>query len=142
MALLALFVFGAVVLGAGAMLSPAWPTPQPRIGLAAALSLALIVGGTVFYASLIEWDTLVVDYLLFALVVGIFLGGTLSVGQTRAEKRGETLEDADQGWPGPQDLSVLTFFAVLIGAFVFVFPLPGEQAQITVAVVDNAMTVA
>jgi hypothetical protein len=117
MILLVLFVFGAVVLGAGAMLSPAIPTAQPRIALAATLALALIVGGTLFYASLFGWDTLVIDYLLFALVVGIFLGGTLSVGQSRAESKGYVLEDADQGWTGPQDL----FFFVVVG-FTFAIP--------------------
>ncbi|MCL4253521.1 MAG: hypothetical protein KJ043_07065 [Anaerolineae bacterium] len=117
MILLVLFVVGAVILGAGAMLSPAIPTAQPRVALAGTLALALIVGGTLFYASLFGWDTLVIDYLLFALVVMIFLGGTLSVGQSRAEKKGYVLEDADQGWTGPQDLA---FFA-LVG---FIFSIP------------------
>lgn len=115
MPLFVIFVFGAVILGAGAMLAPAWPTLQPRIGLSATFALAIITGGTIFYASLFGWDTLVIDYLLFALVVGIFLGGTLSVGQMRAEKRGETLPDVLQGWPGPQDLA---FFAVVALALV------------------------
>lgn len=117
MILLVLFVVGAVVFGAGAMLSPAIPTEQPRIGLAGTFALALVVGGTLFYASLFGWDTLVIDYLLFALVVMIFLGGTLSLGQSRAERKGYVLEDADQGWTGPQDLA---FFA-LVG-FVFAIP--------------------
>lgn len=117
MTLFVIFVFGAVVFGAGAMLSPAFPTQQPRIALAAAFALAIIVGGTIFYAMLFGWDTLVIDYLLFALVVGIFLGGTLSVGQSRAEARGELLEDKDQGWPGPQDLAI----ALVIG-LVFLLP--------------------
>ncbi len=33
------FIFGAVVIGSGAMLAPAWPSKQPRIGLNAALAL-------------------------------------------------------------------------------------------------------
>lgn len=126
-----LFVFGAVILGAGAMLSPAWPTKQPRVGLAAAFALAIVVGGSVFYASLFEWDTLVIDYLLFALVVGIFLGGTLSIGQARAEKRGETLSDADQGWTGPQDLFFFLAVALICAAPVLLFPAPpGEKGQL------------
>lgn len=123
-----LFVFGAVILGAGAMLSPAWPTPQPRIGLSAALALALIVGGTVFYASLVSWDTLVIDYLLFALVVGIFLGGTLSVGQARAEKHGQILADKDQGWPGPQDLGFFLVVALVFAFPVLILPVPPGTA--------------
>ncbi len=106
-----IFIFGSVIVGAGAMLSPAYPTRQPRIGLAAALALALIMGGAVFYGTAFGWDTLAVDYMLFLLVVGIFLGGTLSYGQKRAEDRGEELLDADQGWPGPWDL------VGLLGAF-------------------------
>lgn len=130
MSIFVTFIFGAMILGAGAMLAPAWPTAQPRIGLAAALALAVLVGGTIFYASLVAWETLVIDYLLFAVITAIFLGGTLSVGQTRAEARGEVLEDADQGWPGPQDLA---FFGVIGLAFllpVVILPVPfGTAAQ-------------
>ena len=122
MPLFVLFVFGAVIIGAGAMLSPAWPTAQPRVALLAALALALIMGGTIFYAMLFGWDTLVIDYLLFALVVSIFLGGTLSVGQSRAEAKGEVLEDVDQGWPGPQDLSILVVIALVFALPVFILP--------------------
>lgn len=130
MPLFIIFIFGAVIIGAGIMLSPAWPSSQPRIGLAAALSLALIAGGTVFYSSLFGWDTLVIDYLLFALVTGIFLGGTLSIGQARAEARGEVLEDADQGWPGPQDIAFFILIMVFFAAPVFVLGVPsGTTAQ-------------
>jgi hypothetical protein len=120
MTLVVYFIFGAVMLGAGAMLSPAYPTSQPRIGLAASLALALVMGGAVFYGTAVEWNTLVVDYMLFVLVIGIFLGGTLSYGQKRAEARGEELADSDQGWPGPWDLLLLfalmaTFLLPLLG---------------------------
>jgi len=119
-----LFVFGAVILGGGAMLSPAWPTAQPRVGLGAAFALAIITGGAVFLASLFGWDTLLIDYLLFALVVGIFLGGTLAVGQQRAEKHGKTLTDADQGWPGPEDLALFMIVGSLFALVVLLRPLP------------------
>jgi hypothetical protein len=95
------------------MLAPAWNTAQPRIGLSAALALGLVMGGAIFWAMLFGWDTLVIDYLLFALVTAIFLGGTLSYGQKRAEARGEVLLDADQGWPGPRDLLFFAFVALL-----------------------------
>ncbi len=117
MPLFVIFVFGAVVLGTGAMLAPAWNTAQPRIGLASALTLALVMGGAIFWAMLFGWDTLVIDYLLFTLVTGIFLFGTLSYGQKRAEARGETLSDRDQGWPGLRDLMLLAF-----AGLVFVIP--------------------
>ncbi|MCY3834634.1 MAG: hypothetical protein OXG85_16605 [Chloroflexi bacterium] len=114
MTLFIAFIFAAVLLGAGAMLSPAWRTEQPRVGLAAALCLGLVVGGSVFYAEAFAWDTLVVDYLLFALLAGVVLGGTLSTAQARAEARGERLEDRDQGWPGPGDLAFFAFVALLL----------------------------
>lgn len=131
MSLFIVFLLGAVLLGAGAMLSPAWRTAQPRVALSATLCLALVVGGAVFYAEAFAWDPLAVDYLLFALLSGVVLGGTLSTAQARAEAKGERLADSEQGWPGPQDLA---FFA--IAALVIVIPLlnlpaaPGAQAQI------------
>jgi hypothetical protein len=124
MPLFIIFVFGSVVFGAGAMLAPAWNTAQPRIGLSAALSLGLVMGGAVFWAMLFGWNTLVIDYLLFALVTVIFLGGTLSYGQKRAESRGEVLLDADQGWPGPRDLLFFGFVALLIIIPILILPVP------------------
>jgi hypothetical protein len=124
MPLIVIFIFGAIILGAGAMLAPAWPTKQPRIGLNAALALALVVTGALFWAFLFGWNTLVIDYLLFALVTGIFLFGTLSFGQQRAEKRGEELLDEDQGWPGPYDLLFFAFAALLFIAPVMMLPVP------------------
>ncbi len=114
MSLFIFFIFAAVLIGAGAMLSPAWRTTQPRVALAATLCLALVVGGAVFYAEAFGWDTLVVDYMLFALLSGVVLGGTLSTAQARAEARGEHLEDRDQGWPGPGDLAFFAFAALLL----------------------------
>ncbi|HEX2906955.1 MAG TPA: hypothetical protein VHO69_08855 [Phototrophicaceae bacterium] len=130
MTLLVIFVFGAVIIGAGAMLAPAWNTAQPRIGLAAALALGLVMGGAIFWAMLFGWNTLVIDYLLFALVTTIFLGGTLSYGQRRAEKLGKTLPDADQGWPGPRDLVFFVCAALVFIVPVLVLPVPlGTDAQ-------------
>jgi hypothetical protein len=117
MPLFVVFIFGAVMLGAGAMLAPAWPTRQPRIALNAALALGVILGGSLLWSMLFGWNILVIDYLLFALITVIFLGGTLSYGQMRAAQRGEELLDTDQGWPGPRDL---LFFA--LAGLVFVIP--------------------
>ncbi len=131
MSLFTFFIFAAVLLGAGAMLSPAWRTTQPRVALAATLCLGLIVGGAVFYAETFGWDTLVVDYLLFALLSGVVLGGTLSTAQARAEARGERLEDRDQGWPGPGDLAFFAFVALLLLLPLFHLPAAlGEQGLI------------
>jgi hypothetical protein len=124
MPLFVIFIFGAVVFGAGAMLAPAWNTAQPRIGLMAALSLGLIMGGAIFWAMLFGWNTLVIDYLLFALVTAIFLGGTLSYGQKRAEAKGETLLDSDQGWPGPLDLMFFGLVALIFIIPALILPVP------------------
>ncbi len=124
MSLLVIFVLGAVVLGAGAMLSPAWPTREPRIGLAAALALGVIMGGALVWAMLFGWDTLIIDYLLFALVTAIFLGGTLAVGMTRAEARGAEYADAEAGWPGPHDLLFFVFVALVFAIPTLILPVP------------------
>ncbi|MCS6835953.1 MAG: hypothetical protein NZ750_08050 [Anaerolineae bacterium] len=118
------FILGAVILGAGAMLSPAWRTVQPRIGLAATLCLALVVGGAVFWAELFGWDTLVIDYLLFFLVSVVVLGGTLSQAQMRAEAKGEELPDSIQGWPGPRDLAVFGLLGLALVMALAWFELP------------------
>jgi hypothetical protein len=122
--LFVIFVVGAVLVGAGAMLAPAWRTAQPRIALSATLGLALITGGSVWWAYAFGWDTLVVDYLLFALVSIVVLGGTFAQGQARAEARGETLEDKDQGWPGPGDLLFLAGVGGIITVLVNTLTLP------------------
>lgn len=124
MTIFVIFIFGAVVLGSGAMLAPAWDTAQPRIGLSAALALALVMGGAIFWAMLFGWSTLVIDYLLFALVSGIFLFGTLSYGQRRAEARGEVLDDSDQGWPGARDLLFFAAVALFFIIPVLILPVP------------------
>lgn len=132
MSLFVVFIFGAVLLGAGAMLSPAWPSKQPRIALSAALCLALIVGGAVFYTEAFGWDTLVVDYLLFALLSVVVLGGTLSTAQARAEARGERLADRDQGWPGPEDLAFFALVALLVVIPLLHLAAPlGAQGQVS-----------
>lgn len=131
MSLFVVFIFGAVLLGAGAMLSPAWRTAQPRIALSATLCLALVTGGAVFYTEAFGWNTLVIDYLLFALLSGVVLGGTLSTAQARAEARGERLEDSDLGWPGPEDLAFFALAALIVIMPLFHLAAPlGEQGQL------------
>ena len=131
MSLFIVFLLGAVLLGAGVMLSPVWRTAQPRVALSAAFCLALVVGGAVFYAEIFGWSALAVDYLLFALLSGVVLGGTLSTAQARAEAKGERLADSEQGWPGPQDLAFFAIAALVILLPLFHLPAaPGAQAQI------------
>jgi hypothetical protein len=117
-----IFVFAAIVFGAGAMLAPALPTYGPRVGLAAALTLAFVIGGALFWSSLFGWDTLVIDYLWFALLVIIFLGGTLSAGMLRAEAKGGGREYG--GWPGPRELAFFTMVAIIFAAPALTLPVP------------------
>jgi hypothetical protein len=124
------FVFMAVILGAGAMLAPAWPTRQPRIGLASALALGLVIGGSIFIASLFGWQPIVVDYLLFALVTCIFLFGTLTFGQRRAEARGEDVGEFREGWTSAGDLLFFSAVAAIFLVPLVVLPVPlGTDAQ-------------
>ena len=126
------FIVGAVILGAGSMLSPTWDTRDPRVGLGATFCLAIILGGTVFYAESFGWDTLVVDYLLFALMSFVVLGGTLSHGLMRQEAKGEAEGDEDLSWPGPLDLAFFGLVALLILIPLLTLPLPlGTEAQAT-----------
>jgi len=123
--LITLFIFGAVALGAGAMLAPALPalpTPirqrtAPRIGLAAALVLAVVIAGALFLTALFGWDTLTIDCLWFALLVGIFLGGTLARGAFRGEAAG-------LGWPGARELAFFALALALFAAPLLVLPVP------------------
>jgi hypothetical protein len=124
MPLFVIFIFGAVVFGAGAMLAPAWPTREPRIGLAAALALGVVMGGALVWAMLFGWDTLVIDYLLFALITAIFLGGTLAIGMHRAETAGVEYADANVGWPGPHDLLFFALAALIFIVPTLIFPVP------------------
>jgi hypothetical protein len=117
-----IFVFASIVLGAGAMLAPALPTHGPRIGLAATLTLALVVTGALFWAALFKWDTLNIDYLWFAMLVVIFLAGTMSAGMFRAEAKGKDEEYG--GWPGPRELAFFTMVGILFAAPALTLPVP------------------
>ncbi len=122
MPIFVIFVFASIVFGAGAMLAPAIPTHGPRIGLAAALSLATVVTGALFLAGTAGWNTLLIDYLWFALLVGIFLTGTFSAGMFRAEAAGGVKEYG--GWPGPRELAFFLMVAILFAAPALMLPVP------------------
>jgi len=123
-----MFIFASIVLGAGAMLSPALPTTGPRIGLAGALTLAFITAGGIFYACLFGWNTLVIDYMWFAALVGIFLTGTMSAGMYRAEAKGGT--KTYTGWPGPREMAFFVLVAIICAAPALTLPAPmGTDAQ-------------
>ena len=120
MPIFVMFVFAAVVFGAGVLLSPALPTVQPRIGLAAAFVLAIIICGAAGWSSLARWDTLIVDYLWFALILGVFLAGTFSAGMFKAEAAGKN----ETGWPGPRELAFLLMVAIVFAVPALILPVP------------------
>lgn len=104
-----------LILGTGTMLAPALPSREPRIASSGIFSLALVVSGAIFYGALFGWDTLVVDYLWFLLIIGIFLGGTLTYGMQRAE---ENVEAEKMGWPGVRPLA---FFAGILVVMLLIY---------------------
>ncbi len=122
MPLFVIFVFGSIMLCAGAMLAPALPTHSPRIGLAASVTLAFITAGGIFYATLFGWNILVIDYMWFAALVGIFFTGTLSAGMFRAEEEGGTRQF--EGWAGPRELVFFLMVGVIFIAPILVLPVP------------------
>ncbi len=122
MPIFVIFVFASIVFGAGALLAPALPTSGPRIALAGTLTLALVLSGAMFWAALFGWNTLAIDYLWFAVLVIIFLGGTLSSGIRRAEAKGDGREYG--GWPGPRELAFFVMVALIFAAPALTLPVP------------------
>lgn len=120
MPIFVIFVFTSVVLGAGLLLSPALPTRQPRIALAGSLCLAFVTVLSVNYAASFKWDTLIIDYLWFGLLVGTFLTGTFSLGMFRAETEGRR----ETGWPGPRELGILAVIGLIFIAPAVILPVP------------------
>ncbi|PJF45069.1 MAG: hypothetical protein CUN55_00830 [Phototrophicales bacterium] len=100
------FILLGLTLGVGMMLAPALPTSHPRVAVAGVLCLALVMSGSLFHAGLFGWDILLVDYLWFALITGVFLGGTLTVGMRRVEAAIAEGKDAHLGWPSLLTMSV------------------------------------
>lgn len=134
------FVFGAVIIGAGAMLAPAWQTEEPRIGLAATFNLAIVVGGAVWWAFLFGWDTLIVDYLLFGIVSIVILGGTMA--QAQHSNLNDEGEVEDKAWMSNQDKLLFAFIALLclIPLFILNVPLGDHapaEAMITLAIRES-----
>src|SRR5260221_10236014 len=125
MPIFVIFVFGSVVFGSGSMLAPALPTYGPRIGASAGLALGVVVSGAIFWASLFGWNTLIIDYLWFAMLVGIFLAGTMSAGMFRREIKQEADgKQRSDGWPGPRELAFLGMVGLVRLAPALVLPVP------------------
>ncbi len=120
MPIFVIFVFAAVIFGAGLMLAPALPTRQPRISLAGTLALAFVLCGLIAYTAAFKWDTLIIDYLWFGLIVVVFLTGSFSSGMFKAEAAGRK----ETGWPGPRELAFLLMAAIVFATPALVLPVP------------------
>lgn len=108
------FILLGLILGVGMMLAPALPTQQPRVAAAGVLSLALVMSGALFHAGLFGWNILLVDYLWFALITGVFLGGTLTIGMKRVEEALAAGEAASIGWPSIPSMGIFFGWGVMV----------------------------
>ena len=120
-----MFIPGSVLLGAGALLAPALPGKQVRIGLGAALALAVIMCGATGWDDALRlgtrWSSTIC---FFALVTLVLLGGTLGRGQLRAARQGAEVADADMGWPAALDLAFFALVAALFALPTLILPVP------------------
>ncbi len=121
-----MFIVGSVLLGAGALLAPALPGAVARIGLGAALTLALVLCGALAWTMLFGWDTLIIDYLLFALVTAVLLGGTLGRGHLARARGDADGGDDDVAWPGRTELALFALAAALFALPVMLLPAPPD----------------
>ncbi|NLX10496.1 MAG: hypothetical protein GXY36_12645 [Chloroflexi bacterium] len=119
MSLLVYLILVVVALGAGTLAASLLPTRGARIGLGAALFLALIVDGTWFAAPLAGWSVSLASAIwlvAFALVV---------IGASVAARRYTRHPDLPAWvWPGGRDLAFLVVVIALFGALVWVLPVP------------------
>ncbi len=126
MSIFVLFVFAAVIIGAGTMLAPALPTQQPRVGLASTIALAFVLTGGILWTRFLGWDTLVIDYLLFGIVSLVVLGGTMVQAHQKATGAlDETESEPDIDWMSRND-----FILFLVIGLICLIPLffPGQLA--------------
>lgn len=120
-----MFIVGSVLLGAGALLAPALPGGKARVGLGAALTLAMVLCGALAWTMLFGWDTLIIDYLLFALVTAVLLGGTLGRGHLAGAGQ-DGGGDGDMAWPGRTELALFALAAALFALPVLLLSVPPD----------------
>lgn len=110
-----IFILSAVLIGVGAMLAPALPTAQPRIGLSSALALFFVLAGGIFWTHWIGWDTLVIDYLLFGAVSLVVLGGTMIQAHqvNNEDDAPEAATDDEEQWLNRDEFIFLLIVAML-----------------------------
>jgi hypothetical protein len=119
MSILAYLLLLVVLLGMGTLSASTLPTRGTRIGLGAALFLAVIVDGTWFMAPLTDWSPALADTVWLSVFALIALGALASALHFRRA--------ADQPvwtWPGQRDVAFLLVVILLFGAVVFLLPVP------------------
>ena len=119
------FILLGLTLGVGMMLAPALPTAQPRVAASGVLVFATVLSGALFHAAWFGWDTLLVDYLWFALITGVFLGGTLTVGMHKLEESIAAGEETDSGWPTLLQMGIFLGLGVVMGVVLLVSGVDG-----------------
>lgn len=119
MTIFVIFILVGLTLGTGTMLAPALATRQPRIGVSGVFSFGVVLSGAIFWGAAFGWDTLAVDYLWFALIIGIFLGGTLTVGMKRLEEAKAAGIDGVMGWPGVRTLGFFFLWLAIVTALLW-----------------------
>lgn len=120
------FVLLGLTLGVGMMLSPALPTAQPRVAAGAVLSFALVLNASLFHAATFGWNILMVDYLWFAMIMVVFLGGTLTIGMQKMEEALAAGKTATLGWPQIPTMGVFLLWGMI---FMAILGLQGDLSQ-------------
>lgn len=125
------FVLLGLTVGVGMMLAPALPTAEPRVAAGSVLSFALILNAALFHAAIFGWNILMVDYLWFAFIMVVFLGGTLTVGMQKVEQALAAGETATLGWPQIPTMTVFILWGVLFMVVI------SARADLSVAIVES-----
>ncbi len=119
MSLLAYLILLIIILGAGVLVASMIPARGARVGLGAAVFLALVVDSTWFVAPLVEWSPLVADAAWGGAFAAVVVGAWL-MSRYYARKRGLPAWE----WPSPRDLGFLAVVAAVFGAVVLLLPVP------------------
>ena len=119
MAVLAYGLLLAFLLGTGTLVASIIPTRGARIGLGTVVLLAAVVDSTWLIAPLNGWSPALVD----SLWIGVFALVAFSAAMTASYYRG-TVGKPNWTWPSARDALFMLMVIALIGAVVFVLPVP------------------
>ncbi len=116
---LAYLLFIGVLLSLGTLTASVLPTRGARIGLGAALSLALVVDVTWFAAPLIDWSARLADGVWVGVFALILLLALLTARYYRTRGDLPAWE-----WPGRRELAILLVVIVGFGVVAALLPVP------------------